>query len=66
MGKVDLSILIPLWNESDLIDILISRLDNVIENLHERVEVVFVNDGSTDDTEKLILEKTAKFERWKY
>ena len=65
MEKVELSIVIPLWNESDVIDTLISRLSKVIAGLHERVEVVFVNDGSTDDTEMLILKKAKMLEKWK-
>ena len=65
MEKIDLSILVPMWNETDVIETLISRLYKVIKELHECVEVVFVNDGSTDDTEKQILEKAAILKYWK-
>ena len=49
-----ISIVIPIFNESQTIPILWDRLHKVISSLEYRTEVIFVNDGSTDDSfEKL-------------
>ena len=49
-----ISIVIPIFNESETIPILWDRLHKVISSLEYRTEVIFVNDGSTDDSfEKL-------------
>jgi glycosyltransferase involved in cell wall biosynthesis len=45
-----LSILVPVYNESCVIDTFMDRLHQVIENLPCKTEVVFVDDGSNDDT----------------
>lgn len=49
---MDLSIVIPCYNESDGIATLRSQLEAVMPELRSRgsVELVFVDDGSTDDT----------------
>ena len=49
-----ISIVIPIFNESETIPILWDRLHKVISSLEYRIEIIFVNDGSTDDSfEKL-------------
>ncbi len=45
-----LSILIPVYNESDCIKILHERLCKVIDKLSCPSEILFINDGSRDDT----------------
>src|SRR6188474_3479852 len=54
MNQPQLSVVIPLFNESENIQLLYNRLKNVIDNLAIWVEVVLVNDGSRDNTEVLI------------
>jgi glycosyltransferase involved in cell wall biosynthesis len=50
-----ISIIIPLFNESSNLDELYSRINSVINNLKRNFEVIFVDDGSTDDSyEKII------------
>lgn len=56
MNKPDFSIVIPLYNEAENIPELIKRLNNVITSFNYKTEVVFVNDGSTDNTSHLINE----------
>jgi glycosyltransferase involved in cell wall biosynthesis len=45
-----LSIVIPLYNEQDIIDELHSRLVKVCDALLRQYEIVYSNDGSTDTT----------------
>ena len=45
-----ISIVIPIFNESETIPILWDRLHKVISSLEYGIEVIFVNDGSTDGT----------------
>jgi len=62
-GKVSmkLSIIIPAYNESDSVKHTSAQLRPVIEQLQETydVEVLFVNDGSSDNTEKLLQDEFA-------
>ena len=56
-----LSIIIPAYNESESVKHTSTKLRPVIEQLQETydVEVLFVNDGSSDNTEKLLQDEFA-------
>ena len=45
-----ISIVVPMFNESENIGILYERLTMVLANLNRTYEVICVNDGSRDDT----------------
>ena len=62
-----LSIIIPAYNEEDGVAITVKAITPVMDKLAENyeVEVVFVNDGSKDDTANLLTEHTAHDERFK-
>lgn len=45
-----LSILIPVYNESECLNLLYQRLSIILDKLPCTSEIFFVNDGSTDDT----------------
>lgn len=62
-----LSIIIPAYNEEDGVAITVKTVTPVMNKLAEKyeVEVVFVNDGSKDNTEKLLKEHTAHDTRFK-
>lgn len=47
---MDVSIVIPVYNEYDNIPLLHEQLDRVLAGLNRRAEVVIVDDGSTDGT----------------
>ena len=50
-----LSIVIPIYNEEELIDTLVERTRNAIISLTDDFEIICVNDGSTDRSlEKLV------------
>lgn len=49
------SLIIPVYNEENLIDELAARSVNAVESFTENYEILFINDGSTDSTlQKLI------------
>ena len=58
MNKVNnlISIVVPVYNESESIKLLISEICNVMESYKQKFELIVVNDGSIDNT-SLILEK---------
>lgn len=45
-----LSIIIPFLNESDGIDLFCNEIDNYAEKIKFLLEIIFVDDGSNDDT----------------
>jgi glycosyltransferase involved in cell wall biosynthesis len=47
---MDLSIIIPVYNESQNIPLLHKELTEVLSSLNNEYELVFVNDGSTDNS----------------
>ena len=54
INTIDISIIVPLYNEEKVFDQLIQRLSNVISNTTFKCEVLLVNDGSSDNTAQLI------------
>jgi len=48
--KLDLSIIIPIYNEQENIPVLYDRLKKVVENMSVSYELLFINDGSNDDS----------------
>jgi dolichol-phosphate mannosyltransferase len=49
-GTIDLSVLIPVFNEQDNLAPLYQRLKPVLERLGKSHEIIFVDDGSADAT----------------
>lgn len=47
---VELSIVVPMWNESAMLDSFFARIVPVLEGVTRRWEILCVDDGSTDDT----------------
>lgn len=63
---MQLSIIIPIYNEQGNIDRLINRLKGVINQLNVTCEYIFINDGSKDDSINIIknlakLDSSVKF-----
>jgi polyisoprenyl-phosphate glycosyltransferase len=58
MGEIKkITILIPLYNEEDVFPELMERLDSLLVQKKLEIDIMFIDDGSTDDT-GLILERT--------
>ena len=54
-----LSLVIPMHNERDVLDILFARLDEAIGQIGLPVEIVCIDDGSKDDTLSLLQQRAA-------
>ncbi len=50
----DISIIIPVWNEEDNIKPLHKALNQVMRKTNKYYEIIFIDDGSTDNTAKAI------------
>jgi glycosyltransferase involved in cell wall biosynthesis len=48
--EIDLSVVIPLYNEEECIDLAVDEVLGVLDGLPLRSELLLVNDGSTDST----------------
>ncbi len=54
MNNKLLSLLVPMYNESEVIPVFFERILEVLSGLEINWEIVCVNDGSNDDTEDLV------------
>lgn len=52
--KIQLSVIIPIYNEEENIFLLFDRLSSVINKLDVTKEFIFINDGSSDNSAYLI------------
>jgi len=53
-GEVSLSLVVPVFNEQDNIGPLYTGLSEVLRKLGRNYEIIFVDDGSGDDTFRLV------------
>jgi len=51
-----LSVIVPCFNEEEVINETYKRLKSVLANLEYKSEIIFINDGSTDETEHILSE----------
>lgn len=51
---MDLSVVIPIYNEEQNIALLYQRLNAVLSKLPQSYEIILINDGSSDQSEKLL------------
>ena len=49
-GTVNLSVIVPLYNEEKNIEILADSIVKVLSGLEKSFEIIFIDDGSTDNT----------------
>jgi glycosyltransferase involved in cell wall biosynthesis len=61
VGLMDLSIVIPAFNEEKNVSLVHERLKDVLSQLKYDYEIIFVNDGSTDCTKKELLKLYSKY-----
>lgn len=50
MKSLDLSIVVPLFNEEDSVDLLYQRISDALRDTELNYEIIFVDDGSRDRT----------------
>jgi len=48
--KIDLSVVIPVYNEEENVGILQQRIRAVLDDIGKEYEIIFVDDGSTKST----------------
>lgn len=53
-----ISVIVPIFNEEDSITLLCEKLTNVLDKLGKPFEVIFINDGSSDNSMSLLREAT--------
>ena len=58
--QVELSVVIPVFNEQDALAILFERLYSVMDGLGRSFEVLFVNDGSSDNSADILAQQFEK------
>jgi len=63
---MDLSVVIPIYNEQENIQLLYTRVKGVLDNMRVSYELVFVNDGSKDLSLSLIEGLAVKDSKVKY
>lgn len=57
-----LSIVAPCYNEEAVIDIFLEKMFYILQKLDRSFEIVFVNDGSRDNTLKILQAKSNEYE----
>lgn len=63
---MDLSIVIPIFNEQENIELLYTRVKGVLDKMHVSYELIFINDGSKDQSLSLIEKLADQDDRIKY
>ncbi len=59
--KPFISIVAPCFNEEDVIDIFLEKIFEVLKKLGRSYEIVFVNDGSRDNTLEILKQKAQEY-----
>ncbi|NEQ38773.1 MAG: glycosyltransferase [Okeania sp. SIO3I5] len=60
MKNIDYSVVIPIFNEEEIIPELWRRLSDVLDKINSTTEVIFINDGSVDNSFELLKEISLK------
>ncbi len=60
--KPFISIVAPCFNEEDVIDIFLKKIFEVLKKLGRSYEIVFVNDGSRDNTLEILKQKAQEYD----
>ena len=61
-SSVFLSIVVPCHNEESVIDIFLDKMFGVLKEINRSYEIVFVNDGSSDETLEVLKEKSSQYD----
>ena len=54
MNNQTISVIVPFLNEEENLPILYQRIISVFENINEQLELVFIDDGSNDQSLKWV------------
>jgi len=61
--QTEISVVVPVYNEEENLSILIPRLVKVLNPLGFSYEVIFVDDGSSDGSRKILREMASRYPR---
>lgn len=61
-----LSVIIPVYNEEQNLPLILERLQGVVQDLGSSCEFIYVNDGSTDASMRIIAEQAEADQRVRY
>lgn len=64
MSNPQINIVVPLYNEQESFDSLVKRLDELMETSSLTIEVIMIDDGSSDRTAGLMRELSLKNDRY--
>jgi glycosyltransferase involved in cell wall biosynthesis len=56
---VELTLVVPAYNEQEVIPELLRRAQGALEQTNKRFEMLIIDDGSTDDTQRLLMDAMA-------
>jgi len=59
--EIDISVVVPVFNEEENLPILIPRLADVLNHLGDAYEMIFVDDGSSDGSRRILREMASKY-----
>ena len=59
--KIDISVVVPVYNEEKNLPLLIPQLVEVLQPLGKSYEMIFVDDGSTDNSRKIVKEMASQY-----
>ncbi len=65
MSYVDISFIIPVYNEVENIQILTSKILEALSGINKGFEIIFINDGSTDGTGSVLKKLSFEIEQVK-
>jgi dolichol-phosphate mannosyltransferase len=54
--QIDISVVVPVYNEEENLPVLIPQLHDVLRGLGKTYEMIFIDDGSTDRSRRLLKE----------
>lgn len=63
---MELSIIIPIYNEEGNLNLLYERISKVAGGITDRYELIFINDGSKDNSLPMVMALAAKDEHVRY
>ncbi len=59
--RIEISVVVPVYNEEGTLPLLSSKLVEVLKNLGRSYELIFVDDGSSDGSRRILKEMTSQY-----
>ena len=60
MSTIELSLIVPVYNEEEVVEIFVSTVNKCLSTKNIEYEFIFINDGSTDKTFEILKELSQK------